>query len=116
MEELVLAQIRQVQVAKWKKNSTCKLYPEFHNMVQYPKKYTVPKFRIYMGKGSLYQHSAHFKASCGDTGTDGSLLLRQIVLSLGGVAFDSYINLKDDSIQLGKGWKPSKNSLQTEAT
>ena len=72
-----------------------------YDQIPYPSGYSIPKFRMFSGEGkdNPIQHLAHFRATCGNTGGDGVLLLRQFSQSLTGVAFEWYCSLEDDSIK-----------------
>jgi Retrotransposon gag protein len=69
---------------------------------EYPKGYVIPRFRTFSGEGNKdlnpEQHLAHFVASCGNTGGNDALLLRQFPQSLVGTAFQWYYSLENNSI------------------
>nr|CAD1836413.1 unnamed protein product [Ananas comosus var. bracteatus] len=54
---------------------------------------------MFDGIGDPREHLTHFEAACGDTVTNGSLLLRQFPLSLKVAAFQWYSKLPPGSIQ-----------------
>jgi hypothetical protein len=66
-------------------------YPVIYDLEEYPKGYVIPRFRTFSGEGNKdlnpEQHLAHFIASCGNTGGNDALLLRQFPQSLVGTAF-----------------------------
>lgn len=66
--------------------------------MSFPAGYHQPKFQMFDGSGDPDQHLAHFTSASGDTVRNGSLLLRQFVLSLTGPAFDWYSKLPSNSI------------------
>lgn len=99
MYEIIKLQVKELQEEK-KKTGTGKPYPEYHDQVPYPRKSSVPKFKTFNGIGNPYQHIAHFKASYGDTATNGLLLLKQFVPSLTRIAFELYVPLPDNSVQI----------------
>ncbi|TYK23531.1 ty3-gypsy retrotransposon protein [Cucumis melo var. makuwa] len=53
-----------------------------------PNGYQPPKFQQFDGKGNLKQHVAHFIETCETSGTRGDLLVKQLVRTLKGNAFD----------------------------
>ena len=67
-----------------------KLYTKCINNMRMPNGYQPPKFLQFDGKGNPKQHIAHFVKTCENTGTQGSLLVKQFVRSLKGNAFDWY--------------------------
>ncbi|MHC6133263.1 retrotransposon gag domain-containing protein, partial [Serratia marcescens] len=100
IEEIVAEKMKQVSAEdENKKVGIGRPYPAHFDQVPYPKGYLVPRFKIYDGIGNPIQHIAHFQASCGNTGSDEALLLRQFVQSLDGVAFAWYQKLEPDSIR-----------------
>jgi hypothetical protein len=56
-------------------------YPAVYDLEEYPKGYVIPRFRTFSGEGNKdlnhEQYMAHFVASCGNTGGNDALLLRQ---------------------------------------
>jgi Retrotransposon gag protein len=78
-------------------------YPAMYDLEEYPKGYVIPRFRTFSGEGNKdlnpEQHLAHFVASCGDTGDNDALLLRQFPQSLIGIAFQWYYSLENNSIR-----------------
>ncbi|KAL0451389.1 UNVERIFIED_CONTAM: hypothetical protein Slati_1117000 [Sesamum latifolium] len=83
-----------VQVFK----SYVKPYTKTIEQLRMPKNYQPPKFRQFSGHGDPRQHIAHFVETCNNAGTDGDLLVKQIVLSLKDAAFDWYIDLEANSV------------------
>ena len=57
-----------------------------------------PIFLKFNGKGNPRQHIAHFMEICSNISTKGDFLVKQLVLSLKGNAFDWYIDLKPSFI------------------
>ena len=74
-------------------------YPAEFDLVPYPKGYVVPKFKTFSGESTKDQnpdqHLAHFRASCGNTGNNDALLLRQFPQSLVGPAFSWFYSLEN---------------------
>ncbi|KAL0311661.1 UNVERIFIED_CONTAM: hypothetical protein Scaly_2921000 [Sesamum calycinum] len=67
-----------------------------------PMDYQPPKFQQFDGKGNPKQHVTHFIETCNNVGTYGDHLVKQIVQSLKGNAFNWYTDLEVASID---GWK-----------
>ncbi|KAL0409661.1 UNVERIFIED_CONTAM: hypothetical protein Sradi_1900500 [Sesamum radiatum] len=63
-----------------------------------PENYQPPKFQQFNDHGDPRQHIAHFVETCNNAGTDGDLLVKQIILSLKDTAFDWYIDLEANSV------------------
>ena len=59
----------------------------------------MPKFNTFSGIENPRQHLAQFKATCGNTGGNDALLLRQFVSSLTHTAFEWYAELPNDSVK-----------------
>nr|CAD1817824.1 unnamed protein product [Ananas comosus var. bracteatus] len=76
-----------------------KPYQAWHDLVPFPPGYTRPQFQMFDGTGDPREHLTHFEAACGDTVTNGSLLLRQFPLSLKVAAFQWYSKIPPGSIQ-----------------
>jgi hypothetical protein len=78
-------------------------YPAVYDLEEYPKGYVIPRFRTFSGEGNKdlnpEQHLAHFVASCGNTGGNDALLLRQFPQNLVGTAFQWYYSLENNSIR-----------------
>lgn len=57
-------------------------YPPDYEAIPYPKGYIAPKLESFSVDGTKLinpdQHLAHFMASCGNTGSNDALLLRQL--------------------------------------
>jgi hypothetical protein len=79
------------------------LYLAVYDLEEYPKGYVIPRFRTFSGEGNKdlnpEQHLAHFVASCGNTGGNYALLLRQFSQSLVGTAFQWYYSLENNNIR-----------------
>ena len=73
-----------------------------------PNGYQLPKFLQFDGKGNPKQHIAHFVETCENTGTQGSLLVKQFARSLKGNAFDWYTDLEPKSIN---SWEQLKREF-----
>jgi len=63
-----------------------------------PLGYHPPKFHQFDGKGNPKQHMAHFIETYNNADTYNDLLVKQLVRSLKGLAFDWYANLTSRSI------------------
>lgn len=63
-----------------------------------PNGYQLPKFQQFNGKGNPKQHIAYFIETCDNAGTRGDLLIKQLVRTLRGNAFDWNIDLESKSI------------------
>jgi hypothetical protein len=78
-------------------------YPAMYDLEEYPKGYVIPRFETFSGEGNKdlnpEQHLTHFVASCGNTGGNDALLLRQFPQSLVGTAFQWYYSLENNSIR-----------------
>ncbi|KAH7836484.1 hypothetical protein Vadar_001965 [Vaccinium darrowii] len=73
-------------------------FPQWVEMVLFPRGYSIPHFPLYNGVGCPRRHLVHFLALCGNTIRSQALLLRQFVLSLEGWAADWYFSLPPNSI------------------
>ena len=60
--------------------------------------YQPPNCQSFDGKGNPKQHVVHFVETCNNAGTDSDLLVKQLVRSLRGNAFDWYIDLAPECI------------------
>nr|CAD1833640.1 unnamed protein product [Ananas comosus var. bracteatus] len=99
IRELISSQVKQtIDEAAPKRKSRGHPYPIEYDSIPFPDGYIVPKFKTFYGLGNPDQHLAHFRASCGNTGGNSALLLRQFPQSLSGVAFEWYYSLEDESI------------------
>ncbi|KAK4406773.1 hypothetical protein Sango_0683800 [Sesamum angolense] len=58
-----------------------------------PMGYQPPKFQQFDGKGNPKQHVAHFVETCNNAGTYGDHLVKQLIRSLKGNAFDCMVEL-----------------------
>nr|CAD1842647.1 unnamed protein product [Ananas comosus var. bracteatus] len=87
-----------------------KPYQAWHDLVLFPPGYTRPHFQMFDGTGDPREHLTHFEVACGDTITNGSLLLRQFPLSLKGAAFQWYSKLSPGSIQ---DWPMMKSQFKS---
>jgi Retrotransposon gag protein len=78
-------------------------YPAVYDLEEYSKGYVIPRFKTFFGEGNKdlnpEQHLNHFVASCGNTGGNDALLLRQFTQSLVGTAFQWYYSLENNSIR-----------------
>nr|CAD1835584.1 unnamed protein product [Ananas comosus var. bracteatus] len=86
-------------------------YPIEYDSILFPDGYIVPKFRTFYGIGNPDQHLAYFRATCGNTGGNSALLLRQFPQSLSGVAFEWYYSLDDESITT---WDDMEEAFRTK--
>lgn len=59
-------------------------FPQWVEMVLFPRGYSIPQFPLYNGVGCPRRHLVHFLALCGNTIRSQALLLRHFVLSLEG--------------------------------
>ncbi|KAA0046604.1 ty3-gypsy retrotransposon protein [Cucumis melo var. makuwa] len=60
--------------------------------------YQPPKFQQFDGKGNPKQYISHFVETCKNAGSRGDQLVRQLVRSLKGNAFEWYTDLKPEVI------------------
>ena len=74
-------------------------YPEEFDLIQYPKGFVAPSFKVFDGTGNPRQHLAHFRTSCCNVGSNDALLFRLFVSSLSGLAFDWYADLPNGSVR-----------------
>nr|CAD1838426.1 unnamed protein product [Ananas comosus var. bracteatus] len=99
IRKLISSQVKQtIDEAAPKRKSRGHPYPIEYDSIPFPDGYIVPKFKTFYGLGNSDQHLAHFRASCGNTGGNSALLLRQFSQSLSGVAFEWYYSLEDESM------------------
>nr|CAD1837558.1 unnamed protein product [Ananas comosus var. bracteatus] len=99
IRELISSQVKQtIDEAAPKRKSRGHPYLIEYDSILFPDGYIVPKFKTFYGLGNPDQHLAHFRASCGNTGGNSALLLRQFPQSLSGVAFKWYYSLEDESM------------------
>lgn len=71
-----------------------KLYPSHVYVVHFPPMFVQPHFNTFNGTSCPKQHIAYFESQCGSIVQHGDLLLKLFVLSLDGVPFTWYLNLK----------------------
>jgi hypothetical protein len=73
------------------------LYPAVYDLEEYPKGYIISRFRTFSREGNKdpnpEQYLTHFVASCGNTGGNNALLLRQFPQILVRTAFQWYYSL-----------------------
>ncbi|KAL0918561.1 hypothetical protein M5K25_010575 [Dendrobium thyrsiflorum] len=73
-------------------------YPIEYEQESYPAGFVPPRFRVFDGLGNPRQHVAQYRAVCCNIGGNDALMLRLFVSSLGGVAFEWYADLPNDSV------------------
>ncbi|KAL0926396.1 hypothetical protein M5K25_002623 [Dendrobium thyrsiflorum] len=73
-------------------------YPIEYERESYPAGFVPPRFRVFDGLGNPRQHVAQYRAVCCNIGGNDALMLRLFVSSLGGVAFEWYADLPNDSV------------------
>ncbi|PKU71738.1 hypothetical protein MA16_Dca027254 [Dendrobium catenatum] len=74
-------------------------YPVAYEREPYPAGFVPPRFRVFDGFGNPRQHVAQYRAICCNIGGNDALMLRLFVSSLGGVAFEWYADLPNDSVR-----------------
>ncbi|KAI0516262.1 hypothetical protein KFK09_008934 [Dendrobium nobile] len=74
-------------------------YPVEYEREPYPAGFVPPRFRVFDGFGNPKQHVAQYRAICCNIGGNDALMLRLFVSSLGGVAFEWYADLPNDSVR-----------------
>ncbi|KAL0918557.1 hypothetical protein M5K25_010571 [Dendrobium thyrsiflorum] len=73
-------------------------YPIEYERESYPAGFVPPRFCVFDGLGNPRQHVAQYRAVCCNIGGNDALMLRLFVSSLGGVAFEWYADLPNDSV------------------
>nr|CAD1838499.1 unnamed protein product [Ananas comosus var. bracteatus] len=112
IQELISSQVKQtIDETATKRKSRGHPYPIEYDRIPFPDGYIVPKFKTFYGIGNPNQHLAHFKATCGNTGGNSALLLRQFPQSLSGVAFEWYYSLEDEFITT---WDNMEEAFRTK--
>jgi hypothetical protein len=84
-------------------------YEAWHDLVPFPSGWHLPKFRQFDGIGDAREHLAYFKATCGDTANNASLLFQQFYGSLTGATFHWYSRLPVGSIN---SWGAMKDAFR----
>ncbi|XP_070057590.1 uncharacterized protein [Nicotiana tomentosiformis] len=89
---------RKYEVATKSSLTYAKPYTTRIDMLKMYASYQPPKFQQFNGKGNPKQHVAHFVETCNTAETYGDYLVKQLVRSLKGNAFDWYTDLEAGSI------------------
>ncbi|KAL0349648.1 UNVERIFIED_CONTAM: hypothetical protein Sradi_4114000 [Sesamum radiatum] len=75
-----------------------KPYTKHVDALRIPIGYQPPELRQFDGKCNPKQYIAHFIKTCNNAATDGNILVKQLVQSLKGNAFDWYVDLEFELI------------------
>ena len=101
MEELISTIIRNTFgiEAEDRAREYQKPYPEFYDIIPYPRGYKIPEFTKFSGEDSrtTWEHVGQFLAQCGEANSD-TFKLRLFSLSLSGNAFTWFTSLPANSI------------------
>lgn len=70
------------------------------DVVQYPKSFVPPSFKVFDSSVNTRQHFTHFRASCCNAGSSDALLFRIFVCSIVGTTFDLHVDLPNGSVRI----------------
>ncbi|GAA0169250.1 hypothetical protein LIER_23776 [Lithospermum erythrorhizon] len=110
LREFILGAIKDNQEENLPSYSYAKPYGSRIDGLRMPQGYQPPKFQQFDGVGNPKQHIAHFIETCNNARTTGDLMVKQLVRSLKGIAFEWYIELESDSID---SWSQLENEFLT---
>ncbi|KAL0293165.1 UNVERIFIED_CONTAM: hypothetical protein Sradi_6954000 [Sesamum radiatum] len=99
---MLMNSLRELSEARLRQARSHPLLTPRIDSLKTPMGYQPPKFQQFDGKGNPKQHVAHFVETYNNAGTYGEHLVKQIVRSLKGNAFDWYTDLEAGSID---GWE-----------
>ena len=74
-------------------------YPVEWDSILYPHKFKAPSLHNFDGKGSPNQHVYYFKSQTGNIVANDAILVRLLIDTLKGVAFDWFVKLPAGSIK-----------------